>query len=245
MNWRNGIILIIHIADAGAHGTEFSKGDKYPEQGKLLPPYIKECIEKNINIIGFKISDYPKQSFNKISEIYNDYKMKKDNGQFIKIYEFVKHNEEAIIDNFKKLVMKKSNHIINPSYKYLKRLKQILYIPNDLEKDIDGKKSLLSILDEGTDNYVITEDNYIKMVLLVYRIKADIPVIIMGETDCGKTALITKLNQIINNGEIYVDIINIHPGISDKMILERMKKINEKAKKQEYIDEKSKIKKEY
>ena len=50
----------------------------------------------------------------------------------------------------------------NPSYKYLKRLKQILYLPNDLEKDINDKKSLLSILDLGTDNYVIIDDNYKK-----------------------------------------------------------------------------------
>ena len=51
------------------------------------------------------------------------------------------------------------------------------------------------------------------MVLLVYRIIADIPVILMGETGCGKTALIKKLSQILNNGEVVVEIINIHPGI--------------------------------
>lgn len=34
MEWRNGIKLIIHIVDAGAHGTECSKGDKHPEQWK-------------------------------------------------------------------------------------------------------------------------------------------------------------------------------------------------------------------
>jgi len=59
--------------------------------------------------------------------------------------------------------MQAANQVINPSYKYLKRLKQILYLPNDLEKDIGDKKSLLSILEKGiTDNYVITEDNYKK-----------------------------------------------------------------------------------
>ena len=53
------------------------------------------------------------------------------------------------------------------------------------------------------------------MILLVYRIKANIPVIIMGETGCGKAALIIKLNQLLNNGEITVKIINIHSGITD------------------------------
>ena len=58
---------------------------------------------------------------------------------------------------------------------------------------------MLSILEEN--NYVITNDNFKKMILLIYRIKANIPVIIMGETGCGKTALITKLNELLNNGK--------------------------------------------
>ena len=31
LEWRNGINLIIHIADAGAHGTKCSKGEKHHE----------------------------------------------------------------------------------------------------------------------------------------------------------------------------------------------------------------------
>ena len=69
------------------------------------------------------------------------------------------------------------------------------------------------------------------MILLVYRIKANIPVIIMGETGCGKTALITKLNQLLNNGEITVKIINIHPGIKDEDICQEIKKIDKEARK--------------
>ena len=69
MAWREGTKLIIHIADDGAHGTEFSPGDRHPEQGPLLPPYIKKCVEKNIKIIGFKIGSSPSNSFNKIKTI--------------------------------------------------------------------------------------------------------------------------------------------------------------------------------
>ena len=56
MNWRKGIKLIIHIADAGAHGEEFSKGDRHPDQGPLLPPFIQEFVRKNILILlGLKL----------------------------------------------------------------------------------------------------------------------------------------------------------------------------------------------
>ena len=248
MNWRNGIKLIIHIADAGAHGTEFTKGDKHTKEGPKLIPLIQKCVQNNINIIGFKITKEPERSFNKISEVYNKYKISEDynkykesnkcngdNCQFIEIYEFDRgegEKQDIISENFQKLVIEAANQVVNPSYKFLKRLKQILHLENDLENDIGNKKSLMSILKIGIDNYVITEDNYKKMVLLIYRIKANVPVIIMGETGCGKTSLIVKLSHIVNNGEEgLVEIINIHPGIKDNEIIDRMKKINEKVKK--------------
>ena len=251
MNWRDGIKLIIHIADAGAHGEEFSKGDKYPKEGPKLTKLIEECAQKNINIIGFKADEDANQSFEKMSEIYYDYKMNtKDNGQFIEIYDFKrgsspnKGEKDPVSEKFHNLVIEAANQVVNPSYKFLKRLKHILNLPNDLERDEGDKRSLISILNIGTDNYVITEDNYKKMVLLVYRIKANVPVIIMGETGCGKTSLITKLSQILNNGEKLVKIINIHPGITDEEISKRMKEINENAKAQEFINKEKNIKKE-
>ena len=74
-------------------------------------------------------------------------------------------------------------------------------IPNEVDKDEGENKSLISILEEKNENYVITNDNFRKMILLVYRIRANVPVIIMGDTGCGKTMLITKLNQLLNNGK--------------------------------------------
>ena len=41
ISWRNGIKVIIHLADAGAHGKLFTKYDKYPEEeNKLIYLYI-------------------------------------------------------------------------------------------------------------------------------------------------------------------------------------------------------------
>ena len=114
---------------------------------------------------------------------------------------------------------------------YLEKKKEIMELPNEVEKEVGDKKSLLSILDYKTDNYEIANDNFKKMILLFNRIKENIPVIIIGETGCGKTALIIKLNQILNNGEITVKIINIHPGIIDEDICQKMEEIDEEAKK--------------
>ena len=54
---------------------------------------------------------------------------------------------------------------------YLKKIKESLNLPNEVENDIDTNKSLISILKEKDNNYIITNDNFVKIVLLIYRIK--------------------------------------------------------------------------
>ena len=52
----------------------------------------------------------------------------------------------------------------------------------------------------------------------------------MGETGCGKTALIKKLNQLLNNGEETLEIININTAINDKILIEEMEHMYKIAK---------------
>ena len=206
---------------------DFSKSTKYFTNGgfaKLLTGTYNDNNNNN--------KDY----IDKLSEIYdNDLKGMEFPDPLIFIIK-----EKMIYDKLY-IPTKDSNKNNNArkyvnSKDYLKRIKEILNLPNEVEKDEekDSKKlkSLLSIIEEKNNNYVITIDNFKKMVLLIYRIKANVPVILMGETGCGKTALIIKLNQIINNGETSVEIINIHPGITDEKLCEIMDKKNELAEKQ-------------
>ena len=93
ISWRSGNRLIIHIADAGAHGEEYSSRDKYPLEGPKLDYYIKKCSEMKIAIVAFKIGSKPEKSFSRVHKLYLDsnnknYKIqnfdqnKKDPGYF-------------------------------------------------------------------------------------------------------------------------------------------------------------------
>ena len=90
MSWRNGIKLIIHIADAGAHGYQYSDNFKYLDQGPLLDMYIKECQKRNIFIVSFQIGSSPQKSFERIKMLYDNKNIniqkfdqdKKDPGYF-------------------------------------------------------------------------------------------------------------------------------------------------------------------
>ena len=132
----------------------------------------------------------------------------------------------------------------NNSYEYLIKLKQVLNLSNDIEQDKGNNKSLLSITNMDKDNYVITEDNCKKMVLLYYRIQANVPIIMIGETGCGKTSIIIKLNEILFNGEKLIKIIHIHPDISENDLYKIMKELNTKLK-EKSINEISKNKNGY
>ena len=129
-----------------------------------------------------------------------------------------------------------NNPIKKEEYKdidFLEVFKNILELENPVEKENKSKlMSLKEIIDK--DNYVITRDNFKKMMLILYRISADIPVILMGETGWGKTGLIRKLYQLLNNGEEMdpnKNIIKVDSSITDENLIEKMNEINDEAEK--------------
>ena len=82
INWREGEKVIIHLADAGAHGKLFTLSDKYPnEEGKLIQE-LEKCALKKINIFGYAIEDDSKNSFNECAKIY------RNKGGFFEVSDF-------------------------------------------------------------------------------------------------------------------------------------------------------------
>ena len=108
----------------------------------------------------------------------------------------------------------------------------------DLKEDIkliEDRKSL----EEIAGKYVFTADNFIKMILILLRIRANIPIIMMGETGCGKTSLIKMLSRLMNNGlEEKMKVKNIHAGTSDSDIIDFVDEITIDAQKYEEEDRK-------
>ena len=68
--WRNGIRIIIHLADEGAYGILFTKYDKYPEEEEKLIKELEKCLKKNIDIFGYVILEESRNSFEQCSKIY-------------------------------------------------------------------------------------------------------------------------------------------------------------------------------
>ena len=93
-----------------------------------------------------------------------------------------------------------------------------------LEKllNIVGKDFQLDELSKQT-KYILTVDNFLKMLLIIMRARCGIPVVIMGETGCGKTSLVRFLaTEIMHEG---FESINFHAGIKEQNIIDKMQEI--------------------
>jgi len=153
------------------------------------------------------------------------------NGQLFSIITNKNKDDSEYKDlyNLKNYQVRNQDEAVDlPDYKsythlqFLNELKDILDVKNPVRR-IDARKGEKS-LEEIAGNYVFTADNFVKMVIILLKIRAKIPVIMMGETGCGKTSLIRKLSEMINDGECKMKIKNIHAGITDTDIIDFINK---------------------
>ena len=165
--------------------------------------------------------------FKDLERLYNS-----QNIDFLssKIHSKKKKNMTKAITNYKKLT----------TFRNLSR--------NEIFDSLLSFLNVVGITEEEKNKilgtYVYTPDNFIKVVLILMRIRVGIPVILMGETGCGKTTLIEMASKLINKGKICIKKMNVHAGISDDDIIKFMKYVQDSviaedkrmiyAKKQEF-----------
>ncbi|XP_061167398.1 E3 ubiquitin-protein ligase rnf213-beta-like [Saccostrea echinata] len=76
------------------------------------------------------------------------------------------------------------------------------------------------------EDYVITTDNLLKMVIINVKVESFVPIILMGDTGCGKTTLLQNLAKI--KGVVFHSV-NIHAGLDEIFIEKKIKEINDVA----------------
>ena len=150
---------------------------------------------------------------------------------------------------------------LNIEYQEMK----IIKTPKELEKDGKLLDELLNIIitdekiikkikeiirnNKTLQSYVFTNDNFVKMYLLIMRIRANIPTIIMGETGCGKTKLLQMFSFLynfaqeyfidkenaekMNNFSNYIWMLRFHSGTTEDDIINFIQKLNKEIKNKE------------
>eukprot|EP00397_Hematodinium_sp_SG-2012_P000011 GEMP01000011.1.p1 GENE.GEMP01000011.1~~GEMP01000011.1.p1 ORF type:complete len:5020 (+),score=1237.73 GEMP01000011.1:156-15215(+) len=77
--------------------------------------------------------------------------------------------------------------------------------------------SLMHQITMGHTKYVVTIDNLLKILSILLRLEYGLPVILMGETGCGKTALV---QFIVETLEFPMHVIDVHGGITDAQVID-------------------------
>ncbi|XP_057214799.1 E3 ubiquitin-protein ligase rnf213-beta-like isoform X2 [Triplophysa rosa] len=79
--------------------------------------------------------------------------------------------------------------------------------------------------------YELTADNVMKMLAIHMRFRCDIPVIIMGETGCGKTRLVRFLCDLQKEGRDVenMKLVKVHGGTTSETIYKKVREAEEIA----------------
>ncbi|KAK7926008.1 hypothetical protein WMY93_008318 [Mugilogobius chulae] len=103
-----------------------------------------------------------------------------------------------------------------PREEKIKRLCNVLRIQKPLDPD---------------ETYELTTDNILKILAIHMRFRCGIPVIIMGETGCGKTRLIKFLCELRKSGETTenLKLVKVHGGTTSSMVYAKVKEAERMA----------------
>ena len=89
--------------------------------------------------------------------------------------------------------------------------------PNEIEQAIDKSKNF-----ENGKGYILTKDNYQKILVIDQKMRAGIPLILMGETGCGKTYLLEYYAKVLRNNEVLFEKLVMHAGVTESNIVDLM-----------------------
>jgi hypothetical protein len=113
-----------------------------------------------------------------------------------------------------------TSNILAENILTLSKIEKIAKLLNVM--DIKWQYSGEQIVDPDP-SYELTMDNMLKMLAIYMRMRADIPIIIMGETGCGKTRLVRYLCDLQKNPKDFskfnnMYLVKVHGGITSRDI---------------------------
>ncbi|XP_034155120.2 E3 ubiquitin-protein ligase rnf213-alpha isoform X2 [Pangasianodon hypophthalmus] len=134
--------------------------------------------------------------------------------------------EKKIIDKTLFIQLKAQRVPFNIDFENMPRAEQLVII---------GRVLGVGIVKDPDDTYQLTLDNVMKILAIHLRFESDIPVIIMGETGCGKTRLVQFMCDLLRSGKERQNLIvvRVHGGTSSEVIYKKVRKAIEISKENE------------
>ncbi|TRY85502.1 hypothetical protein DNTS_016006 [Danionella cerebrum] len=159
---------------------------------------------ESMTFIGFHLQPNDQNGIDAIDPSTN--RVIKQNVMTVALYEGLKLQRVPFNINFDEL----------PRWEKIERLSRVLGIQWPVDPD---------------ETYELTTDNMLKMLAIHMRFRCGIPVIIMGETGCGKTRLIKFLCEMHRSGVATdnMKLVKVHGGTSSDMVYSKVKEAEDIA----------------
>jgi chromosomal replication initiation ATPase DnaA len=77
--------------------------------------------------------------------------------------------------------------------------------------------------------YSVNIDNFFKILLINQKLETGLPVILMGETGCGKTYLLEYYAQVLKENSVDFETYVLHAGVTEETLKDFVNKKIEKA----------------
>ncbi|XP_074854696.1 E3 ubiquitin-protein ligase rnf213-alpha-like [Carettochelys insculpta] len=134
--------------------------------------------------------------------------------------------EKGVIDRYLYRTLKHQKVPFNKKFEDLSRQEQLETLCN-----VFG----VSCSQDPDESYQLTLDNTMKMLAIHLRFQCGIPVIIMGETGCGKTKLVQFMCSLQRAGRKVQNmmLVRVHGGTSSKIIHKKVKEAIQLARRNE------------
>ncbi|XP_031429872.2 E3 ubiquitin-protein ligase rnf213-alpha-like [Clupea harengus] len=108
-------------------------------------------------------------------------------------------------------------------------------LPREEQLDIISRVLGINSITDPDDTYQLTLDNVMKILAIHLRFESDIPVIIMGETGCGKTRLVQFMCDLLRSGKPgrNMIVVRVHGGTTSETIYRKVQEAVDISKQNE------------
>eukprot|EP01028_Stygiella_incarcerata_P005073 TRINITY_DN217_c3_g1_i4.p1 TRINITY_DN217_c3_g1~~TRINITY_DN217_c3_g1_i4.p1 ORF type:complete len:2356 (+),score=543.99 TRINITY_DN217_c3_g1_i4:105-7172(+) len=191
-----------------------------PSFHKLLIAAGRDCVSRNLDIQKKDVSMKGKDELDFVENLLSSLASWESHGRHIL---FAKIDQtKAEFDGINIFLQTDENGYYPPfpiHKDFLPHIEENGLKPNQISAEIFLKENA-NIFDRTAleRGYEVTNDNLTKMIFILYRLRCGLPVVLMGETGCGKTALIRNMCRMMHI-EDYFRSVYIHGGTQPEDIL--------------------------
>jgi len=169
----------------------------------LIKNEEKEISSYNLN---FPLLFFNDEVGNLFSIISNTKYKSKEYEDFYKFDNYNEHRNYNKLKHYNKFTNYKKIDLTNPN-----KLRQIDYL--------DILKSILNLKSPLKTDFIFMADYFVKMIYIIARLNANIPIVILEDIKMDKFSTIMKLIEMIDSGNNNTKILDIDSNTSEKDII--------------------------